>query len=312
MTKGASAKVGVAKFGALGFLAIALACAGIAAFLVSNMMNSKYTGDRVLPIVVAKTELPAGTTLRAEHFLVVDFPETSVPPGSFATVQALLEEHKGAVITVGILRGEPVVSSRVSSTRTDTGIASLLRPNMRAIALKVSDSVGFTALIYPGAFVDVIATIRDPMGRGPSARIAVQNARVMSIGMDSDVATRRIRVQKTDRLTGTTRNGGTYVTLEVTPDEAEILSIANNEGKINLVLRNPTDDTIVETTGATPTKFSAFAPKPTAESLDGDPKTTPRKKSVRLRYKNRNKQMVAHDGPDDASQSGQIETYNAQ
>jgi pilus assembly protein CpaB len=309
-----SAKVSVAKFGAIGFMAVALGCAALAAFLVGDMMSSSYTGTKVVPVVVAKTELRPGMPISAADLEVREWPETAISPGSYATVESLLEANQGTTPTVGILPGEPVVASRLSSTKSGTGIASLIRPSMRAIALQVHDSVGFTGLVYPGAFVDVIATIRDPQGRGPSSRIAVQNARVLSLGMDADVATRKVESQKADRLTGTPQQGGTYVTLEVTPDEAEILSIARNEGEIDIILRNSTDDEFVDTTGATPNKFSAFAEDaieanlPQIAASDGPKK----KKPVKVRRKNRRIQIVAHDEKETPPKPvRKIETYNA-
>jgi pilus assembly protein CpaB len=314
-----SGKASAAKFGAIGFMAVALGCAALAAFLVSDLMRSKYTGSKVVPVVVAANELKAGSPVLAEDLMVKDWPEEAVPPGSYATIEDLLKANEGTTPTVGILPGEPVVSSRLSNNTSGTGVASLIRQGMRAVSLQVEDSVGFTGLVYPGAYVDVIATIRDPMGRGPSSRIAVQNARVLSLGMDADVATRRIRKQKADRLTGTPEQGATYVTLEVTPDEAEILSIARNEGTLDLALRNAKDDQLVDTSGAIPSKFSAFAPDVIAENMpqaiepDQDQGKTKRKKKrgVRVKRKNRRIQIVASDDPDTPAPAPKIETYNA-
>jgi pilus assembly protein CpaB len=315
-----SVKVSAAKFGALGFIAVALGCAALAAFAVGNMMQSKYTGERVVPVVVAGGEIRAGEPLGADMLSLRDWPENAVPPGAFHSVEALLETYEGSTPTVGILPGEPVVASRMSGEKTGTGIASLIRPNMRAFALKVDDSVGYTGLVYPGAFVDLIATIRDPLGRGPSSRIAVQNARVLSVGMDADVATRKLREKEADRLTGSQSQGGTYVTLEVTPEEAEIMSIARKEGAIDLILRNATDDELIDTDGATPVAFSAFAidADDEPEIAELEPETVTPTKKKRRRHKNRRMQIVASDKPDTAKPAkrktaggGRIKTYNA-
>jgi len=317
-----SVKSGAAKVGALGFMAVALACAALAAFLVGDMMKGKYTGSKVVPVVVASTELRAGSPVTADSLLLKDWPQDSVPAGAFHTVEDLLAKHKGSAATVGILAGEPVVSARLSSNKQGTGIASLIHKNMRAIAIKVNDSVGYTGLVYPGAYVDVIATIRDPQGRGPSARIAVQNARVLSLGMDADVATRKIRKRKSDRFSGAQDQGGTFVTLEVSPEDAETLSIARNEGKIDLILRNGADDATVDTKGATPNKFSAFAgqdEKPSEETPKAKTAKKPRKR-LTVRRRRRRIQLVAHDGNDKQgaktsrrrpTNKKKIETYNA-
>jgi len=316
-----SVKSGAAKVGALGFMAIALGCAALAAFLVGDMMKGKYTGTKVTPVVVAGGTIKAGTPVSAAALVVKDWPADAVPPGAFASVEDLLAAHKGAAATVGILPGEPVVGSRLSSDKQGTGIASLIRDHMRAIALKVDDSIGYTGLVYPGAYVDVVATIRDPMGRGPSSRIAVQNARVLSLGMDADVATRKVRRRASSRLTGSQNNGGTYVTLEVSPEDAEVLSIARNEGKIDLILRNGRDNRTVDTSGATPNKFSAFAnsggdtAKPAAPTKPVKAKR--RKRRLSVRRQSRRIQLVAHDGPDrrgaksTPKASNTIKVYNA-
>lgn len=315
-----SVKSGAAKVGALGFGAIALGCAALAAFLVGDMMKGKYTGTKVVPVVVAKSELRAGTPVTADGLMLKDWPVDAVPAGAFHSVEELVSAHKGSAATVGILPGEPVVVARLSSNKQGTGIASLIRRDMRAIALKVDDSVGYTGLVYPGAYVDVIATIRDPLGRGPSSRIAVQNARVLSLGMDADVATRRVRRRKADRLTSNSQQTGTYVTLEVSPEDAETLSIARNEGKIDLILRNGADDKTVATQGATPSKFSAFAGQD-AEKKQAAPAAKPAKqpprKRLTVRPRRRRIQLVAHERGDKVSTAARrpttkkIETYNA-
>jgi pilus assembly protein CpaB len=312
-----SVKVKAARFGALGFMAVALGCAALAAFVVGDMMSAEYTGSRVVPVVVASAELRAGEPLAAHSLEVRDWPEDAVPPGAFHGVEALLEAHEGASVTVGILPGEPVTQARLAANQTGTGVAALIRPNMRGFAMKVDDSIGFTGLVYPGAYVDLIATVRDPMGRGPSARIAVQNARVLSVGMDADVATRKMAVKKTDKLSGTASDGGTFVTLEVTPAEAEILAVAKREGTVDLVLRNATDDRVIDTDGATPNAFSAFAPAPEAEGAEPTAgKTARADRKVRVKRNNRRIQLVASDEPDTptakpAKNTSAIETYHA-
>lgn len=304
-----SVSAGASRFGALGFLALSLGCAAVAAFAIGNLMKSNYSGVRVAPVVVASAELKAGQPVTAAHLEVRQWPEDTVPAGSFVTVDELLAASKGATPTVGILPGEPVVAGRLSSSRSGTGVATLLQPNMRALAVSVDDAAGYTGLLYPGAYVDVVATMRDPMGRGPSARIAVQHARVLSVGMDTDVATRRV-ARSEDGLDAAA-DRGTFVTLEVAPADAEVLAVARAEGRIDLVLRNATDDAIVETQGARPDRFSAYDP-PAADEVVVDvaapaPRNVPTVKRERRRI-----QLVASDQPDTAPKAGgSIEVLHA-
>lgn len=304
-------KARAARFGALGFLAIALGCAALAAFALASTMKKSYSGTKVAPVVVAKGEIRAGVKITPDLVEVRDWPEDAVPDGSYPSVDLLLASADGATPTVGILAGEPVTEGRLSSAKSGTGIAVLVHPNMRAIAVEVDHAAGYTGLLYPGAVVDVVATVRDPQGRGPSSRIAVQNARVLSVGLDTDVATRR--VERTEGGLDQSADRGTYVTLEVAPDEAEILAVARTEGRIDLVLRNATDDQVVDTPGATPDKFSAFAaPAPEVAAIE-PPATDTSDRAVTPTVKHHDKriQIIASDKPDVPASHGGIEVQYA-
>ncbi len=316
MSSRSSVTAGASRIGALGLLAVALGCAALAAFAIGNTMKSSYSGTKVTSIVVAKAQLRAGQAISADLLEVRAWPEGAVPAGAFNSIEELLVAAKGATPAVGILPGEPVVAGRLSSARTGSGVATLIKPNMRAFALSVDAAVGYTGLLYPGAFVDVVATMRDPMGRGPSARIAVQKARVLSVGLDTDVATRHV-ARGEDGLDKNAERG-TYVTLEVAPADAEILAVARAEGKIDLVLRNASDDALIETPGATPDRFSAFAvpvlPAAPAAAPAAAPPAEPVSRAPTAKLERRSMQIVASDRPDvpaPAPAGGAIEVLNA-
>jgi pilus assembly protein CpaB len=259
------------QVGALAFIAVALTCAALAAFLVNRMISAKgYTGDRVRPVVVARHALPAARPITPDDVQVVMWPEKSVSPGVVSDVKTLFADNKLLVPTTAILQGEPIVPSRLASSGQGTGLAALVRDGYRAVAVKVDESVGRARLVYPGAYVDVLATLRDPQGRGPSTRIAVADVKVLGVESETDVATRSPR--QTEGGVGEASNRssqtGTVVTLEVTPEDAEILSLAAREGRVDLALRNGSDRKPVETRGAIPLMFSAFAPD---TAIDGTP-----------------------------------------
>ena len=310
MSHNGSTKIGAAKFGALGFAAVALGCAALAAIMVGRMLTARgYTGSRVVPVVVAKSALAAARPLSPDDLELRDWPEDAVPAGAFTTVEDVFAGGVRPSPTAGILAGEPVVASRLASKHNGTAIASMVQPNMRAVAIQVDDSVGYTGLVYPGVHVDVIATIRDPAGRGPSARIAVQNARVLTVGAETDVATRRAGAARGDLTRGPDEHK-TFVTLEVTPEEAEIISIARNEGNIDIALRNGSDDVVVETGGATPNKFSAFAVDEEGQEVASDDSSRDRRRIKPRSVKQRRIQVIAHDERD-AKEPQKIETYHA-
>lgn len=267
-----SGGVRATRFGALALAAVALGCAAVAAMMLSRMLSARgYTGSQIRPVVIAKQDLAAGLPIRADQLTVVDWPQGTAPAGSFVDVQAVFHGSESPVPTAGILAGEPIVAARLSSDGSGTGVVRLLRDNMRAVAVKVDDAIGQTGLVYPGATVDVIVTIRDPESRGPSSRIAVQNARVLTVGSDSDVATRR---RKAKAEPG---ERGTFLTLEVSPQDAEIIAMGRNEGRIDIALRSSSDQDNVATTGATPVALSADdAEEPVVETaVSEEPEATP-------------------------------------
>lgn len=255
------------KVGALGFAAIALGCAAFAAYLVGDLLRSKgLTGERVRSIVVARRPLPAAQPFSREDVELRSWPESSVPEGAFTDVEAIFAAGKAPVPAAGILAGEPVVASRLAATSNGTGLAALVQPGFRAVAVKVDDSIARAGLVYPGVRVDVMATIRDPEGRGPSTRIAVENVRVLAVESRADVETQRPKEEQ-DRQMGQSGITNTVVTLEVRPHEAEVVALAQREGSVDLAVRNAADQAPVDTHGATPMAFSAFAPDVGTEEL---------------------------------------------
>jgi len=309
-----SAAHGASRVGALALGALALGCAGAFAYIASNMMSSSYAKTKVTPIVVAEVQLRVGDAIQEGDLTVVDWPVESVPQGAFTDVKTLLASYDNVTPTVGILAGEPVVKSRLSSADQGTGVAALVSPSMRAVALEVDASVANTGLVYPGAHVDVIVTFRDRDGHGPLAYTAVQRAQVLSVGLDVDVATRSARTDDDDRRHRDT----TYVTLQVTPEEAEIIGVARSEGRIDLSLRNGGDSAIVETPGANPeTLMPKLAMEEDGEGdgeapSEGD-KAEPRKHQRRAsRYRSPRLRLTAKDDvPTRRSSRSGIETYRA-
>lgn len=266
-----SSRTRATQVGALAFIAVALMCAAFAAFLVNRMISAKgYTGDRVRPVVVARHALQAAQPITPEDVQIVMWPEKSVPPGVVADVKTLFADAKLLIPTTAILQGEPIVPSRLASSAQGTGLAALVREGYRGVAVMVDDAVGRSHLVYPGAYVDVLATVRDAQGRGPSTRIAVSDVKVLAVENETDVATRRsVREQGLGEAANKPSQSGTVVTLEVTPEDAEILSLAAREGRVDLALRNGSDRKPVETKGAIPLMFSAFAPDVAIEGTEG-------------------------------------------
>jgi pilus assembly protein CpaB len=147
----------------------------------------------------------------------------------------------GRVTRVAVFRGEPIVPGRLAPPGTGPGLEVKITPGKRAMALKINDVAGISGLIQPNSRVDVLVTIRDAITKSDQqvAKLFMENMRVLSVG------TQVQRGEDGRPISATT------ATLEVTPEEAEQLAIAANQGSIQLVLRGYGDPDSVVTAGAT-------------------------------------------------------------
>ncbi|MSP16450.1 MAG: Flp pilus assembly protein CpaB [Myxococcales bacterium] len=254
-----SSKPQAARIGAFGFAAVALGCAAIAAFLVGRLLDSGgYNKEPVKPVVIATQLLEPGRPIAKESLTVVKWPTSAIPEGAVASIEELYVGDEAPVPATAILKAEAVLRGRLATSAAGTGMGVLLQTGLRAVAVRVDEAVWRSRLVYPGARVDVVATVRDPHGRGSSSRIAVQNARVLALESETDVAMRRPRKEGEAQTAPPNGASGSVVTLEVSPGDVEVIALAMREGSIDLALRNGSDATLVTTAGATPYGISAF------------------------------------------------------
>jgi pilus assembly protein CpaB len=184
-------------------------------------------------IVVAVKALPAGATIDRGSVKLRGIPESAAPAGGFSRVEDVLDRP----VINPIQPDEPVVEARIAAKGSGMGLAPLIPPGMRAISVRVNDVVGVSGFVLPGMRVDVLVTGRPPNQQDTVTRTVLQNIAVLSAGqtIQTDGKSQSMVVP--------------VVTLLVDPQEAEALTLANNEGHIQLVLRNSTDDKRAAATG---------------------------------------------------------------
>lgn len=231
------------------FLAVALIAAVASALLLTRYMEVRTAASRIptVKVVVADVALPVGTELRAENLRTIDWPEASRPEGTYPDPAPLL----GKVVAARLVRFEPLLPAKLAGG-TGGGLAALLPPGMRAVAVRVDDVVGVAGFLHPGDSVDVIATLRADGGTGvTSSRVILQNIRVLAVGKELDVRAKGDKVVP-----------ATVATLMVEPDESERLALAATQGKILLTLRSAQDVAVVATTGVSPSALLGAAKAP--------------------------------------------------
>jgi len=191
-------------------------------------------------VVVAKLEIPLGAKITAEQLALAPIPNGSAPDGAFRK----LEEVVGRVAITQIGLREPITKLKLAPEGVGAGLPAVIPEGYRAMTVKVDDVVGVSGFVMPGSYVDVVAVIvpvasNASAPQGPVSKIVLQNIKVLASGP---------KIDSPDNQREPTNVKA--VTLQVTPEQAEKLVLAANEGKLQLVMRNYGDMEDTQTTGA--------------------------------------------------------------
>ena len=186
-------------------------------------------------IVVAAHDLGIGSKLDANSVKMVRWSRDSVPPGSFTDSGALMNQYT----RTNFVQNEPIVADRLFSGEKNAGVLPLLIPSgMRAVSVPVDEVSDVAGFVLPHARVDVLVALAGGgAGDKPFSKIVLQNVEVLAIAQD-------IEIQGGDKAVPVK-----VVTLLVTPEEAERLTLATREGTLRLAMRNYDDTKIVMTSG---------------------------------------------------------------
>lgn len=255
-------------------------------YFVYRAISDRITATQVKTtrIIVAGSDMKLGSVLRASDLGTADI-SGPLPKGAIVNAQ----EAIGRGVISDMYQGEPVLESRLAAPGAGGGLASTIRPGMRACAIKVDEVVGVAGFATPGMHVDVLIS-GTPQGggvlgapsEGPKVKTLLQNIEVLSAGQDiqRDVDGKPQQVQ--------------VVNLLVTPEQAEELSLASNETKIQLVLRNPLDTAISQPPVTAMSslfneKAAASAPAPRQAQIVPKPVALPRDKTFMVQVYNGSK-----------------------
>jgi pilus assembly protein CpaB len=214
---------------------IAIACSYIVYRVVGGRLSSGP--QSTTRVVAAADDIKLGTVLRSVDLTTVDM-VGSAPQGAILKPADAI----GRGVISNIYKGEPIQETRLAPKGSGGGLAATIPDGMRACAVKVDEVVGVAGFATPGMRVDVLISGNPPGTTANSTqawqvRTLLQNIEVLSAGTDiqRDAEGKPQQVQ--------------VVNLLVTPAQAEALSLASNQTKIQLVLRNPLDTKLAKTVG---------------------------------------------------------------
>jgi pilus assembly protein CpaB len=210
----------------------------VAAVSVSRYLSNAQAFTRNMNnVVVAKVDIPLGTTIVAEQLSQVQLPPNAVPDGAFDSAEKVV----GRVAVVNVAAREPVTDFKLAAEGSAGGLSSVIPEGYRAMTVKVDDVIGVAGFLRPGAMVDVLTVIEataDAGNRNPISKIVLQNVKVLAAGQNIDKPKDQREAEQVKA-----------VTLQVTPEQAEKLALASTEGKLRLVMRNTIDQGDEQTQG---------------------------------------------------------------
>jgi pilus assembly protein CpaB len=217
-------------------LIMGLMLAGGSVYVVNSWLADAVRQARDVPddmpvvefvqIVVARSDMPFGQTLEPELVQLHPWPRDALPEGPFTDLEGLLGDGKQGPRRVrrAITTGEPLTAAKVSNFGEKVTVADAIEPRMRAIAIRVNDVTGVAGFITPGDRVDILLT-RELDSHEMRTDTILQNVIVRGIDQKVDENREQPAVVKT-------------VTVEVTPEDAQKLVLAQQAGTLSLSLRN--------------------------------------------------------------------------
>lgn len=237
---------------------LALALGLVVTFMIHTYITSKTRTATLAttPVVVADAEIPPGSILRPEVVKVVQWPQEIVPPQTAKT----MKQVENRVAAVPLSKGEPVLLSKLAPEGAAAGLGGIMRPDRLAVTIRTDDVIGVAGFLHPGERVDVMVALKMLEGEEHVSKIILQDITVLGAGQKwEQTGDRKPQVVNT-------------VTLELTPDEAEVLNLASKQGKVHLALRHQQNTKKVVTAGIStsellrgrtvspPTQFAATPP----------------------------------------------------
>jgi pilus assembly protein CpaB len=230
-------------------LVLALTAGAVLAFGTYNYVQkipARTVSMPTRPVVVAASDLDIGAELSRDDIRMIDWPESSVPQNAITDANEVI----GRGLILPVIQNEPILPMKLASKEAGAGLPPAIPPGLRAVSVRVNEVIGVSGYVTPGTRVDVVVTLSPTQQtQDMTAKVILTDVQVLAAGTKME---RDIEKGKPIAVN--------VVTLLVNPDEAERLTLAANEGKIQLALRNPLDRANPTTKGVRPAMLLGTAP----------------------------------------------------
>ncbi len=212
-----------------------VAAGGIYLFLDQTKKTYAADGD-FIKVVVARRQIPARTLITAQMVELKDVPAKYVHDRAAVNTG----ETVGKITRSEILAGEQVLRDKLAKDKEGgDGLALQIPPGKRAVTVAVNEVSGLAGLVKPGDRVDVLGTFDLPGAAGQDksgiTTLLIQNIDVLSVDQSTAPAGEGGPDGKKTAAPART------ITLSVTPEQAQPLTLCSERGSIRLALRPATD-----------------------------------------------------------------------
>lgn len=250
-------------------LLLAVALGGVSVYLARGWLETqnartevaeKQPSINLTTVVVAKRPLNFGDTVTSEYLAEVDWPARNFPEGAFRTIDEVLGDRtENRVVLRTVQINEPVMKNKITGFGGKATLSTLLQREMRAVTIRVNDVNGVAGFVLPGDRVDVLITRKETYkgaSKDPFTDVLLQHVKVLGIDQKASDDEDKPIVARA-------------ATLEVSPEEAQKLALAQTVGSLSLALRSETntDATIVRTIRVSDLKGSSAPVKPKIETV---------------------------------------------
>jgi pilus assembly protein CpaB len=207
----------------IGVLALALGFFA-SVYVYRNLQSGTRSADAGVDVIVAADDLQVGAKVEERDIRIIKVPAADLPP----TAPRKRADVLGHGVIIPIAKGEFILPNRLAGENAGSGLPALIPPGMRAVSVRVNEVVSVAGFVTPGTRVDVLLT-GTPGGGEQETTTVLQNVAVLASG------------HTLERTSTGEAQTTAVITLLVSPDDAERLTLASSEGHIQLALRNPLD-----------------------------------------------------------------------
>src|SRR2546425_7781403 len=205
---------------------VALVLGAWVSYMVYHTLQAGTNANKEpgVDVAVAANDIAVGAKIEDKDIKVARFPASDAPPGYYSRKQQIL--GRGVIQQIG--KGEFLLSNKLAAENAGSGLPGLIPPGMRAVSVRVNEVVGVAGFVQPGTRVDVLLTGNPGSGQQQTTTV-LENVGVIAAG------------QRLERNAAGEAQMAPVITLLVSPDDAQKLTLASTEGRIQLSLRNPLD-----------------------------------------------------------------------